>query len=67
MLHPRRLGRDVDALRLVDLLGLGLLQVVGGKLHLDDMRAEQRRDMRGIGADVDGGLAVLGQIASPRG
>jgi len=40
--------------------------MVGRELDLDDMRADQRRDLRGIGGDVDGGLAVLADRLAAR-
>ena len=36
-------------------------QHIGGRLHLDDMRAHQRRHVCGIGANVEGGFAILVQ------
>ena len=59
-------GADRDLLFLVDLLGRGLLEVIGRRLDLDDVGAELTRDLGGVGDDVDGGLAVLGQAAAPR-
>src|SRR5207249_3775595 len=43
--HPLGERRDRDALLLVDLLGRRLLDVRRGRLHLDDVSAELRRDL----------------------
>ena len=55
---------DLDLLLLIDLLRLGLLEMGRRRLHLDDMGAEQGGHMRGIGGDVDGGLALLRDAAA---
>ncbi len=54
-------GADRDAGGFVDLLGRRLLDMGGGQLHLDDVRAELRGDLRRVADDVDGGLARLRQ------
>ena len=66
MAHAGGLVGDVDLLRLIDLLGFALLQMVGRELHLDDMRAQQRRHMRRVSAHIDGQLAGLRQRFAAR-
>src|SRR5204863_8970336 len=43
-----------------------LLDMRAGQLHLDDVRAEQRRHVRGIGADIERQFAVLRELAAAR-
>src|SRR4030095_8002363 len=57
---------DRDLLRLVDLLRGLLLDVLGRRLHLDDVRAELGCDLRRVGAHVDRSLALLAQRAAAR-
>src|SRR5690606_32487177 len=59
-------ARDVDLVLLVDLLGLGLFEMVGRELDLDDMCAEKGGHLGGIGGDVDRGLAILGEVFTAR-
>src|SRR6185437_2118692 len=66
MAIARRGRGDVDLLLLIDLFGGVELEEVGGRLDLDDVRAQERRHMRGIGADVDRRLALLRQAAAAR-
>src|SRR6185312_8237038 len=66
MLHAVAEGLRRDAVLLEDLLRLGLLDVVLRRLDLDDVRAELRRDLRRVTADVDRGLAVLGDAGAAR-
>src|SRR3990172_2820462 len=54
--HALGQRRDRHAGLFVDLLGLRLLNVLGGRLDLDDMRPELRGDLRGVRHDVDRGL-----------
>ena len=63
--------RSVEGLRrdlalLVDLLRLVLLDVSLRRLDLDDVRAELRGDLRGVGADVDRRLALLREAGAAR-
>src|SRR6266496_2637249 len=60
----QRLDRDV--VLLVDLLGLRVLDELLRRLDLDDVRPHLRRDLRGVGANVDGGLAFLRDAAAAR-
>jgi hypothetical protein len=57
---------DRDLLGLVHLLGGRDLEVRRRRLHLDDVRAELARDLRGVRAHVDGGLAVLRDAGAAR-
>src|SRR5262249_10152764 len=57
---------DRDALLLVDLLRLGLLDVRGRHLDLDDVRAELRGAVCRVGDDVDRGLAFLRESRAAR-
>src|SRR5438309_7110946 len=52
--------------RLVDLLGRRLLQLRRGQLHLDDVGAELRGDVRSVRGDVEGRLAVLAEPGAAR-
>src|SRR5690606_14206598 len=45
---------------------LGLLDVGAGQLYLDDVGAQKRRHVRSIGNDVEGGLALLGELGTAR-
>ena len=64
MLDAIRLLRPVGAL--IGLFRVVLLDMRGRQLHLDDVRAEQCRHVRGIGADVERQFAVLRQLAAAR-
>src|SRR5262245_13102521 len=57
---------DRDLLRLVDFLRGLLLDLLGRRLDLDDVRAELSCDLGRVGADVDRGLALLAQRAAAR-
>jgi len=57
---------DRDLVLLVDLLRGLELDVLGGRLHLDEVRAELRRDLRGVGHDVDRRLALLRDARAAR-
>ncbi len=61
---PERGGGD--GVLLVDLLRLGLLQEVLGRLHLDDVGAELGGDLGGVGHHVQGGLALLAEAGAAR-
>src|SRR5690606_5562771 len=50
--------------RLVCLLRVLELDVARGRLDLHDVGAELAGDLRGVGDDVDRGLALLGEIAA---
>src|SRR5690625_851003 len=58
-------GRDIDALLFVDLAGFLLFDVVGRRLHLDDVRAEQRGHVSRISGHVDRRFALLREVAAP--
>ena len=58
------LGRSIEPV--IGLLGILLFDMLGRQLDLDDMRAEQRRHVRGISADVERQLARFGQLAAAR-
>src|SRR3546814_20846840 len=51
---------------LIGFLRCLLLDMVGRQLHLDDVRADQRGDVRSISADIQRKLALLRQIAAAR-
>ena len=57
-------GSDRDFLGLVDLAGGIQLDVLGRRLDLDDVGTELAGDLRGIGDDVDSGLALLGDAGA---
>ena len=66
MSDPRRQGRYVDPLGLVDLLRFRLLDMIGRRLDLDDVGADQGGDLRRIRGDVDCRLALFRQVAAAR-
>src|SRR5262245_12663879 len=66
MLHALGQRADGNLLLLVDLLGSVLLDVRRGQLHLDDVGAELRGDLRRVGDHVDGGLALLRDAGTAR-
>ncbi len=66
MAHARGQGGDVDLALEIDLLRRLELEKLGRQLDLDDVRAEERRHVRGIGADVDRRLALPRQRAAAR-
>src|SRR3546814_4414504 len=51
---------------LIRLLRVLLLDMRARQLDLDDVCAEQRRHVRGIGADIEREFAVLAQLAAAR-
>src|SRR3546814_6974491 len=68
-----RLNDMADAIRLfgpvgalIRLLRVLLLDMRARQLDLDDVCAEQRRHVRGIGADIEREFAVLAQLAAAR-
>src|SRR3546814_3728108 len=62
MFHSVGLLRPVGSL--IGFLRVLLLDMGGRQLHLDDVRADQRGDVRSISADIQRKLALLRQIAA---
>jgi hypothetical protein len=67
-LHDVRdaLGQRADGDALVVLLGGALVHQRGGRLHLDDVRAQLGGDLRGVGHHVHGGLGLGGEVGAAR-
>src|SRR5215470_4502684 len=65
---PHALGERADRhlRRFVDLLRRRLLEVRRRQLHLDDVRAELRGDVRGVRRHVNGRLALLREARAAR-
>src|SRR5438876_5607440 len=64
--HPLGQRRGRHGSLVVRLLGLRLLDVLGGRLDLDDVRAQLGGDLRGVGDHVDGRLALLADRRAAR-
>ena len=66
MFDPLRQRAHRDALGVVNFFRRVEEHGVGRRLHLDDMRPHQRGHVCGIGADIHGGFAFLGDHAAAR-